>query len=46
MTEIQPDFAVIEEFCRHYHQERNHQGLENSLIEPGDEVGCSAGEVA
>ena len=37
---------AVKEFCRHYHQERNHQGLENSLIEPGGEVGCSAGEVA
>ena len=37
---------AVKEFCRHYHQERNHQGLENSLIEPGDEVGRSAGGVA
>lgn len=24
---------VVEEFCAHYHEERNHQGLENKLIE-------------
>ncbi|QJE95719.1 integrase core domain-containing protein [Luteolibacter luteus] len=24
---------AVEEFCIHYHQERNHQGLENKLIE-------------
>ncbi|MEK7954222.1 integrase core domain-containing protein [Luteolibacter soli] len=24
---------AVEEFCSHYHDERNHQGLENKLIE-------------
>jgi putative transposase len=24
---------AVEEFCAHYHEERNHQGLENKLIE-------------
>jgi putative transposase len=24
---------LVEEFCAHYHEERNHQGLENKLIE-------------
>ena len=24
---------AVEEFCAHYHQERNHQGLENNIIE-------------
>ncbi len=37
---------AIKGFCLYYHQERNHQGLENRLIDPGDEVGCSVGEVA
>jgi len=32
-------------FLGHYHQERNHQGLDNRLIEPGEEVGRTAGEV-
>jgi len=32
-------------FIAHYHGERNHQGLDNRLIEPGEEVACSAGEV-
>ena len=27
------------QFVEHYHQERNHQGLANRLIEPRDEVG-------
>jgi hypothetical protein len=36
---------AVHEFVSHYHSERNHQGLENSLIEPGPEVGSSAGEV-
>jgi len=30
----------------HYHAERNHQGLDNRIIEPGDEVGCAAGKIA
>jgi len=25
-------------FIRHYHEERNHQGLGNKIIEPGDEA--------
>ena len=37
---------AIKGFCLYYHQERNHQGLENRLIDPGDEVACSVGEVA
>ena len=36
--------AVIE-FLLHYHTERNHQGLENTIIDPGEEVGSSTGEV-
>ena len=36
--------AVIE-FLLHYHTERNHQGLENKIIDPGEEVGSSTGEV-
>ena len=29
----------------HYHGERNHQGLNNSLIEPSEEVGRTAGKI-
>ena len=25
---------AVDQFCAHYHQERNHQGLENKIIEP------------
>ena len=25
---------VVDQFCEHYHRERNHQGLENKIIEP------------
>ena len=25
---------AIDQFCEHYHRERNHQGLENKIIEP------------
>ena len=38
--------VAVAEFLNHYHAERNHQGLDNRLIEPGEEVGRSAGEVA
>jgi len=34
------------EYLKHYHVERNHQGLENNLIEPGNEVGSIAGEIS
>ncbi len=37
---------AVREFCRHYHQERNHQGLENRLIQPGRVVGLNEGKVA
>lgn len=37
--------TAIGEFLEHYHCERNHQGLGNQLIEPGEEVGRSEGAV-
>jgi putative transposase len=37
--------AVVD-FLAHYHQERNHQGLNNQLIQPGNEVVCITGDVA
>jgi transposase InsO family protein len=36
---------AIEEFISHYHVERNHQGLNNRLIEPENEVGQVAGRI-
>ena len=33
------------EFLRHFHAERNHQGLGNRLIDPVEEAGRTAGEV-
>jgi putative transposase len=36
---------AIHAFCEHYHRERNHQGLENRLIEPGAEVGRKECEI-
>ncbi len=32
---------ATDSFIRHYHEERNHQGLANQIIEPDDEVGQS-----
>jgi transposase InsO family protein len=32
-------------YLRHHHVERNHQGLGNRLIEPGEEVGRTEGDV-
>ena len=26
--------TAVDQFCEHYHRERNHQGLENKIIEP------------
>ena len=25
---------AVDQFCEHYHRERNHQGLENKIVEP------------
>jgi len=38
--------AAVVAFLAHYHAERNHQALDNRLIDPGEEVGRTAGEVA
>jgi hypothetical protein len=35
----------LKQFVAHYHLERNHQGLENRIIDPGAEVGREIGEV-
>jgi len=37
--------AAAVSFLAHYHAERNHQGLDNRLIDPDEEVGRIAGEV-
>ena len=36
---------AIRSYLRHYHAERNHQGLDNDLIAPEAEVGRVAGRV-
>jgi len=36
---------ALSEFEAHYHTERNHQGLDNDLIDPGGDIGKSAGIV-
>ena len=36
---------VVSASLDHYHGERNHQGLGNQIIEPGDEVGRDEGEI-
>ena len=37
---------AINEFVDFYHHERNHQGLGNRLIDPGEGVGTTTGSVA
>ena len=37
--------AAIGQFLEHYHGERNHQGLDNKIITPGDEVGRPDDEI-
>ena len=37
---------AVREFLAHYHAERNHQGLDNRLIEPGEEDGAIVGKIA
>ena len=41
-----PLHAAVVAFLAHYHPERNHQALDNRLIDPGEEVGRTAGAVA
>ena len=41
----QPLRKAISEFGEHYHRERNHQGLNNQLIDPDEGVGNASGEV-
>lgn len=36
---------AVREYLAHYHQERNHQGIDHKIIEPGLEVGPSEGEI-
>jgi hypothetical protein len=36
---------AVRSYVSHYHGERNHQGLDNRLIEPGEEVGRNVGDV-
>ena len=36
---------AVREFLAHYHRERNHQGLENKLIDLAEEAGQVAGKI-
>ena len=36
---------AITEFVTHYHEERNHQGLDNLLINPEEGVGQVVGQI-
>ncbi|MCA9039546.1 MAG: integrase core domain-containing protein [Planctomycetaceae bacterium] len=36
---------ALKQYTAHYHAERNHQGLDNQLIEPRDEAGSVIGNV-
>ena len=36
---------AVHQFLNHYHTERNHQGLNNKIIDPGEEVGQIVGKV-
>lgn len=36
---------ALEQFSAHFHRERNHQGLDNRIIDAGEEVGRTNGEL-
>ena len=36
---------AIAAYLAHYHQERNHQALDNRIIEPGNEIGQRNGQI-
>jgi hypothetical protein len=37
---------ALADFAAHYHTERNHQGVGNQLLIPGEEVGQKTGDIA
>jgi transposase InsO family protein len=37
--------TAVRQFLDHYHEERNHQGLENKIIDPGEGVEQTAGTI-
>ena len=37
---------AVREYVEHDHAERNHQEVGNELIEPGEDVGFTAGKIA
>jgi transposase InsO family protein len=36
---------AVRTYVHHFRHHRNHQGLSNKIIQPGEEVGCQQGEV-
>lgn len=36
---------AVREFLAYYHHERNHQGLHNQIINPGEEIGRISGDI-
>ena len=36
---------AVGEYVKHYHGERNHQGLSNHLVDPDQDVGAVAGKI-
>ena len=36
---------AVKEFTEHYHSERNYQGIDNDIIDAGDEVGRGSGAI-
>jgi putative transposase len=36
---------AVRQYLLHYHEERNHQGLDNSIIEPDEHVGQVTGKI-
>jgi len=36
--------GTVNQYLLHYHAERNHQGLKNEIIEPGEEIGNVTGK--
>jgi len=36
---------IVDSYVAHYHTQRNHQGLENRIIDPGPEFELTVGEI-
>ena len=42
---VDAERTAVAEYLQHDHGERNHQGLHHQVVDPGDEVATTGGEI-